>query len=91
MTGPRPAGRRWTAAEENQLQEMLDAGMTAPEIARKLMAQASMPECSGSIEIGTRLQRAPERRYPGAPAGTYRASRNGKFKLSAAYPQSQNA
>jgi hypothetical protein len=36
MTGPRPAGRRWTAAEENQLKEMLAAGMTAPKIARKL-------------------------------------------------------
>jgi hypothetical protein len=40
MTGPRPAGRRWTAAEENQLQEMLDAGMAAPEIARKLKRTA---------------------------------------------------
>jgi hypothetical protein len=50
-----------------------------------------MPECSGSTESGTRLQRAPERRYPEALDGTYRASRNGKFKLSAAYPQSQNA
>jgi hypothetical protein len=33
----------------------------------------------------------PERRYPEALDGTYRASRNGTFKLSAAYPQSQNA
>src|SRR5713101_582084 len=39
MTGRRPAGRRWTAAEENQLQEMLDAGMTAPENRRQLEAQ----------------------------------------------------
>jgi hypothetical protein len=29
-------GRRWTAAEKNQLQEMLAAGMTAPRIGRKL-------------------------------------------------------
>jgi DNA-binding NarL/FixJ family response regulator len=36
MTGPRPAGRRWTAVEEIQLQEMLAAGMTGQEIARKL-------------------------------------------------------
>jgi hypothetical protein len=72
---------------------MLDAGMTAPEIARKLKrtAQAIYPECRGSIESGTRLQPAPERRYPEALDRTYRASRNGKFKLSAAYPQSQNA
>ena len=36
MNGPRPAGRRWTPAEEDQLQTMLDAGMTASEIATKL-------------------------------------------------------
>jgi DNA invertase Pin-like site-specific DNA recombinase len=36
MTGPKPVGRRWTAAEEKQLQDMLDAGMTAAEAARKL-------------------------------------------------------
>jgi DNA invertase Pin-like site-specific DNA recombinase len=36
MTGPRPAGRRWTATEEKQLQDMLDAGITAAEAARKL-------------------------------------------------------
>jgi hypothetical protein len=36
MTGPRPAGRRWTEAEENQLRKMLDAGMKVPNIARRL-------------------------------------------------------
>jgi hypothetical protein len=36
MTGPRPVGRRWTRAEEKQLQDMLDAGMTAGEAATKL-------------------------------------------------------
>jgi IS30 family transposase len=36
MTGPRPAGRRWTATEESQLREMLDAGMKVPNIARQL-------------------------------------------------------
>jgi DNA-binding NarL/FixJ family response regulator len=36
MTGPRPAGRRWTAAEESQLKEMLNAGKTVPQIAPKL-------------------------------------------------------
>jgi DNA-binding NarL/FixJ family response regulator len=35
-TGRRPAGRRWTEAEERQLGEMLDAGMKVPNIARKL-------------------------------------------------------
>jgi IS30 family transposase len=36
MTGPKPVGRRWTRAEEKQLQDMLDAGMTAAEVATKL-------------------------------------------------------
>jgi hypothetical protein len=33
---PEPAWRRWTPAEEKQLQDMLDAGKTAVEISRKL-------------------------------------------------------
>ena len=33
---PVPARRRWTPAEEKQLQDMLDAGKTAVEISRKL-------------------------------------------------------
>jgi|HubBroStandDraft_2_1064218.scaffolds.fasta_scaffold655533_1 hypothetical protein len=36
MTGPKPAGRRWTHVEENQLRNMLDARLTAEEIARRL-------------------------------------------------------
>jgi IS30 family transposase len=36
MTGPKPVGRPWTRAEEKQLQDMLDAGMTAGEAATKL-------------------------------------------------------
>ena len=36
MTGPRPAGRPWTAAEEAQLSELLASGMEVGFIARKL-------------------------------------------------------
>lgn len=36
MTGPRPAGRSWTRVEENLLRDMLDAGPTTEEIARRL-------------------------------------------------------
>lgn len=36
MTGPRPAGRRWTHSEDSQILDMLEAGMTANAIARKL-------------------------------------------------------
>jgi DNA invertase Pin-like site-specific DNA recombinase len=36
MTDQNLSGRRWTPAEEKQLQDMLDAGMTAAEAAKKL-------------------------------------------------------
>src|SRR5712672_34375 len=36
MTGPRPAGRPWTAAEEAQLSILLASGMKVGYIARKL-------------------------------------------------------
>src|SRR6185312_12664438 len=36
MTGPRPAGRPWTAAEDLQLRELLGSGIRAAAIARKL-------------------------------------------------------
>ena len=56
MTGPRPAGRRWTEAEENQLRKMLDAGMKVPNIARKLNRTAQA--------IYARLQRLYRKREP---------------------------
>jgi hypothetical protein len=56
MTGPRPVGRRWTAAEEKQLQEMLDAGMTGAEAATKLERTRQ--------SIYARLQRLYRKRYP---------------------------
>jgi hypothetical protein len=49
MTGQKPVGRRWTAAEEKQLQGMLDAGETAAEVAREAEAQTRQA-------IYTRLQ-----------------------------------
>jgi hypothetical protein len=36
MTGPRPAGRPWTHADDDQLRAMLKAGAKAPAIAKKL-------------------------------------------------------
>jgi DNA invertase Pin-like site-specific DNA recombinase len=35
MTGTKPVGRHWTCAEEEQLRDMLDAGMTAAEVANE--------------------------------------------------------
>jgi hypothetical protein len=36
MTGPKPAGCRWIHMEESLLRDMLDAGLAAEEIARRL-------------------------------------------------------
>jgi hypothetical protein len=36
VTGPRPAGRPWTTAEDKQLRELLASGIKAAAIARKL-------------------------------------------------------
>jgi hypothetical protein len=36
MTGPRPAGRPWTRAEDRALEELLEAGLKVPAIAQKL-------------------------------------------------------
>jgi hypothetical protein len=40
MTGRPPRARRWTLDEVKQLEEMLNAGKTAPEIARELKRTA---------------------------------------------------
>jgi hypothetical protein len=36
MSGPRPAGRPWTRAEDNQLRDLSASGMRAGLIAQKL-------------------------------------------------------
>jgi hypothetical protein len=36
MIGPRPAGRRWTKAEETELRYLLSSGVKVGSIARKL-------------------------------------------------------
>jgi DNA invertase Pin-like site-specific DNA recombinase len=56
MTEPKPVGRRWTRAEEKQLQDMLDTGMTAAEAARKLERTRQA--------IYARLQHLYRKRYP---------------------------
>ena len=40
MTGPRPAGRPWTRAEETQLRELIASGAKVEVIARKLKRSA---------------------------------------------------
>ena len=36
MTGPRPAGRPWTRADDDELRALLDSGIKGAEIARKM-------------------------------------------------------
>jgi hypothetical protein len=71
MTGPKPVGRRWTRAEEKQLQDMLDAGMTAGEAATKLesnpMKRQKQPLRSGPLVADIRKD-IPERVLAGIGA-----------------------
>jgi DNA invertase Pin-like site-specific DNA recombinase len=60
MMGPKPVGRRRTHAEEKQLRDMLEAGMTAAEVATKLERTRQA--------IYARLQHHYRKRYP-APTG----------------------
>jgi hypothetical protein len=41
MIKPKPVTRRWTVAEDNLLHDMLNAGMTAEEIGRRLARTAA--------------------------------------------------
>ena len=41
MTGPRPAGRPWTRAEDDQMRAMFEAGVKAPAIGRKIKRTVS--------------------------------------------------
>jgi hypothetical protein len=65
MTGTKPVGRRWTRAEEEQLRDMLDAGMTAAEVATKLerIAKRSMPDCC-MRRVQFRSKKRPEQSGP---------------------------
>jgi hypothetical protein len=49
---PVPARRRWTAAEEKQFQDMLDAGKAAKEIFRSVPFRQSMFFCGVSTNGG---------------------------------------
>lgn len=56
MTEPRPFRQRWTLDELKQLEEMLNEGKTAPEIARKLNRTAQA--------VYSRVQRIYRKRTP---------------------------
>jgi DNA-binding NarL/FixJ family response regulator len=71
MTGPKPVGRRWTPAEEKQLQDMLDAGKTADEIAVEIKRTRRA--------IHARLQRLYRKRAP-SPAAVSKPGLKAKAK-----------
>jgi hypothetical protein len=56
MTEPKVAGRRWTSTEVQQLKELLNAGMTASEIAPRINRTTQA--------IYARLQRLYVSRHP---------------------------
>jgi hypothetical protein len=67
MTEPKAASRRWTSAEEKQLKELLDAGMTASEIAPRIKPHdpSHLRPIAADLYIATsqylRLVRQPQR------------------------------
>jgi hypothetical protein len=80
MTGPRPAGRPWTRAEDDQLRAMLEAGVKAPAIGQKirrtvsavrarkavLKKRESGTEGEGKMTFATHLERQFMQRLRGA-------------------------
>jgi hypothetical protein len=65
MTGPRPVGRRWTPAEEKQLRDMLEAGMTAAEaVAEAEFADEVWRSLRQSPARGRHCPRSPRHRGP---------------------------
>jgi len=49
MTGPRPAGRPWTRVEDVQLRAMLEAGVKAPEVARRIKRTVSAVRARNAV------------------------------------------
>jgi hypothetical protein len=68
---PEPAWRRWTPAEEKQLQDMLDAGKTAVEISRKLRRTFQAYLCPFAARLQT-ASRGPRRSTEGEGEMTMR-------------------
>jgi hypothetical protein len=58
MTGPRPAGRRWTLADDNMLRGLLASGMKPRLIAQKLKRSI------GAIQTRIFLFKKPRKRLP---------------------------
>jgi hypothetical protein len=58
MTGPRPAGRRWTLADDNMLRGLVASGMKPRLIAQKLKRSI------GAIQTRIFLFKKPRKRLP---------------------------
>jgi hypothetical protein len=58
MTGPRPAGRPWTLADDDMLRKLLSSGMKPRLIAQKLKRS------TGAIQSRISLFKKPRKRLP---------------------------
>ncbi len=56
MNGPKPDRQLWTRIDDKQLLELFEAGMNAPEVARKLN-DPSVPSALERIGLPARLRR----------------------------------
>jgi hypothetical protein len=64
MTTPRPAPRPWTADEEKKLDDLLEAGKDAGEMA--VAVQRTLQAIYARLQRLYRKQRKPTRRWPNA-------------------------
>src|ERR1700746_537398 len=74
MTGPRPAGRPWTAAEQLELLQLLASGIKAAAIARKL--KRSTGAIYARANVLKKKSSIPARSLPSERAAFYHSSAN---------------
>jgi hypothetical protein len=60
MSGPRPAGRRWTFTDDDMLRKLMVSGMKPPMIAQK------MKRSIGAIQSRIHLFKKPRKRQESA-------------------------
>ena len=72
MTGPRPAGRRWTLTDDDMLRKLLTSGMEQRLIAQKLKRSI------GAIQTRIFLFKKPRKRLESGPPVEPRLKAKGK-------------
>ncbi len=88
MTGPRPAGRPWTPAEEAQLRELMASRVKAGLIAKKLKRSPgaiyarinSLKKLPGDLPFGAQSRSLPSERLAAYAKGEITELKEGKLR-----------